>query len=63
MNRIKVKCSCGATLEMDYDKGNSIISKSIFDKFLEMHNSCLINDEGDPLAADPDWLERIDADL
>ena len=63
MNKIKVKCNCGATLELDYDDRNSVISKSMFDKFLKMHNSCLINDEGDPLAADPDWLERLDVDL
>lgn len=62
MYTLKVTCSCGAVLELEFDRHISITASGAYDRFLKAHENCIDCkcDKGDPLAADPDTLNRLD---
>lgn len=62
MYKLKVKCSCGASLELEFDRHLSITVSSAYDKFLKAHVKCreYFHSDTDPIAADPDVLNRLD---
>lgn len=68
MNHFKITCSCGATFELKYETNLCEYAESMFRKFMSEHTKCLLTDMmnddcGDPLAADPDLLNRLDEQI
>lgn len=40
MYKLRVTCSCGATLELEFDTSITITASSAYDKFLKAHENC-----------------------
>lgn len=63
MYTIRISCSCGATFEMDFDLNVTFMTESMYQHFLKTHKDCCMHihsNSGDPLAADPNILNRLD---